>query len=117
MDDYRDPRIECGADGVRIHGYYPWGTKRIPYSSIRGLTRVALSAARGRGRIWGTANPKYWANFDPQRPKKHTGFVLDLGRAVSPFVTPDDADKFESVVRTRAGLGESSGEEVTGPVI
>lgn len=117
MEGYRDPRIECGADGIVITGYYPWGSKRIAYSSVRALQRVALSAARGRGRIWGTANPRYWANFDPQRPKKHTGFVIDLGRNVSPFVTPDDPDGFESVVRAHAGLGEATGEETTGPVI
>lgn len=110
--DYADPRIRCGADGIGIGigGYYlPWGARQIAYSSLRGIERVDLSAARGRGHIWGTANPGYWANVDPTRPRKATGFVLDLGRRVWPLVTPDDPDAFEAVVRDRTGLGPAPG--------
>jgi hypothetical protein len=104
-DDYADRRIECTPDGIRIHGYYfPWGTKHVPYDQVRSLQRFELSARRGRGRIWGTANPRHWANFDPGRPKKSVGFFLDLGRRVQPFVTPDDPDRFEGVVRRRCRL-------------
>lgn len=103
---YADPRIRCTPVGIEVRGYYfPWGTKRIAYASVRGVQRVDLNAARGRGRIWGTANPGYWANFDPARPRKSTGLVLDLGRRVKPFLTPDDPDSFEDVVRARSGLG------------
>jgi hypothetical protein len=93
---YKDRWIECTSDGVRIRGYYfPWGTKRIDYASIRSVRRVELGAFRGRARIWGTANPRYWANLDPARPRKRAGFVFDTGRLVHPFVTPDDPDAFE----------------------
>ena len=38
---YKDRWIECAADAVVIRGYYfPWGTKRIPYQSIREVRRV-----------------------------------------------------------------------------
>jgi hypothetical protein len=38
--EYKDPRIECFPDGVRIRGYYfPLGSKRIPYQSIRSIRR------------------------------------------------------------------------------
>ena len=37
---YRDRWIECTDDAVHIHGYYfPWGTKRVPYSAIRTVRR------------------------------------------------------------------------------
>jgi hypothetical protein len=119
LDTYRDPWIECTADEVRIRGYYfPWGTKRIPYGSIRGLRRVQMSATRGRYRIWGTANMKYWASLDPKRPTKSTGFVVDLGRAVSPFVTPDDPDAFEAAVRAHVDVGPAAEEPPhRGPVV
>lgn len=117
MADYSDRWITCDADGLRIRAYYfPWGTKRIPYGSIRGLTRVELSAARGRGRVWGTANPRYWASLDPGRPRKHVGLVLDLGRPVRPLITPDDPDAVEAILRARASLGPGEGEQLA-PIV
>jgi len=117
--DYVDPRIRCTGAGIEIRGYYvPWGSKHVAYASVRSLERVDLSAARGRARLWGTANPGYWANLDPQRPHKSAGFVLDLGRRVRPFVTPDDPDAFEATVRARAGLGPAAdGAARRGPII
>ena len=117
MEAYRDRWISCNDDEICLRAYYfPWGTKRIPYRSIRGMRRVATSALRGKGRIWGTANFKYWAALDPKRPSKSVAFVLDLGRRVSPFITPDDPDAFERVVRSRASIGPSGPTE-TAPVI
>ena len=119
MDNsYRDRWIECTPEDIRIRGYYfPWGTKRIPYGSIRSVRRVALSTFRGRLRIWGTADPRYWASLDPQRSKKSVGFIVDLGRHVRPLITPDDADAFEVVVRTLAGLGPDTGKAAEGPFV
>ncbi|MGH8891168.1 MAG: hypothetical protein ACRDV3_15575 [Acidothermaceae bacterium] len=112
---YRDRWIETTGDGIRVRGYYfPWGTKRIGYSSIRSVRRVELGAFRGRARIWGTANPRYWAGLDPARPRKRVGFVLDLGRSVRPFLTPDDPDAFEREVSAHANIDPDSGP---GPVI
>ena len=111
--------MRCTPTGIDVRGYYfPWGTKHIPYAAIHSMERVDLSAARGRGRIWGTANPGYWANFDPGRSRKSTGFVLDLGGRVKPFVTPDDPVAFDVVVRERSGLGPAAdGDAHRGPVI
>ena len=117
MDTYRDTRIECTEAAVCIRGYYfPWGTKRIPYGSLHGMRRVLISATRGQFRIWGTVNPRHWANFDPKRPTKKIGFVLDVGHGVSPFVTPDDPDAFEVAVRAHVALGDTGGTSA-GPVI
>jgi hypothetical protein len=60
-----------------------------------------MSAFRGRGRIWGTAKPGYWANFDPRRSRKTVAFLVDAGKAVKPFVTPDDPAAFASALRER----------------
>ncbi len=105
VSDYRDRWIECNAAGLRIRGYYfPWGAKRIPYRSIRSLSRVELGALTGRGRVWGTANPRYWASLDPRRPRKRVGLVLDLGRFVRPLITPDDPDAVEACIRAHTAL-------------
>jgi hypothetical protein len=100
MTTYRDGRIECSETGVAVRGYYfPWGTKRIPYRSIRSLERFTMTGLGGKWRIWGSGDLKHWANLDTQRPKKSVGFFLDVGRSVIPFLTPDDPDAFEAAVR------------------
>jgi hypothetical protein len=118
MSDYVDPRVQCVASGVRLRGYYfPWGTKQIPYGSIRGIRSVDVGAFTGRARIWGTTNPGYWANLDPQRPSKKTGLILDLGKRVKPFITADDPDAAEKVIRERAKLGPDTEPRGPGPII
>jgi hypothetical protein len=100
MSVYRDRRIELTDRDVVVRGYYfPWGTKRIPYSSITSLERFAMTARRGKARIWGSGDLRHWANLDPQRPNKSVGFFLDLGHHVIPFLTPDDPDAFEQALR------------------
>ena len=115
-DIYRDKGIVCDERGLTIKAYYfPAGSKFIEYGAIRALRRVELSAMRGRARIWGTANVKYWANLDTKRPSKKSGLVVDLGRSVSPFITPDDTDAVESIIRQRSNL--ASEPPTTGPLI
>jgi hypothetical protein len=118
IEVYSDGKIECTPMMLRIHGYYlPYGTKDIRYTSIRGIRRFEMSALRGKGRIWGTGNFKYWANLDVRRPVKKIGFILDIGKSVQPFVTPDRPDAFEAVIRERTGLGPSSDTPTPGPFI
>ena len=118
MADYNDGSIECDSTSIRIRGYYfPWGAKVIPYSAVKGIQRVDLGTLRGKLRIWGTANMKYWANLDTKRPSKRVGLILDLGKAVKPFITPDDADAVETLVRERASLGPSDGSSSPSPFL
>lgn len=111
---YRDRWIECSPEGVSIRAYYfPWGTKRIAYDKIRSLRRVEMSPLKGQMRVWGTSNPHYWASLDPKRRHKSITLILDLGRFVRPFITPDDPDRLEAIIREQARLGpdlEGTGE-------
>ena len=117
-EDYADGRVECAANGLRLHGSsFPWGTKDIPYSSIHGVQRVDIGAFTGRARTWGTTNPRYWANFDPTRPKKKVGLILDIGKSVRPFITPDDLDVAEAVIRERAELAPGGETPTRGPTV
>lgn len=101
MAEYADRWISCTDTEIRVRGYYfPWGTKRIRYSRIRSVQRVEMGPLTGRGRIWGTANPHYWASLDPKRAGKRAALVLDLGRFVRPFLTPDDVDAVEAAIRS-----------------
>ena len=98
--EYHDTRITCTADRIAIRGYYfPWGTKRIRYDSIRSMQRVNMGVLTGRARLWGTGNLTRWANLDHRRPFKTVGFDLNVGGTVRPLLTPDDPDAFEYAVR------------------
>jgi hypothetical protein len=103
---YRDEWIICTDDGIRIRWYYPWGDKRVPYAAIRSARRVRLDLLHGRGRIWGTANLRYWASLDPGRPGKESALILDLGRPVRPFITPDDTQAVENLIKEHSGLAD-----------
>jgi hypothetical protein len=116
--DYDDGTIRCDAEGVEIRYYYfPTGTKLVKYGQIKGLERLDISLLKGKLRIWGTGNFKLWANLDTRRPHKSVAFIIDNGKSVKPFVTPDDPDAFETVVRERARLGPSTGESSSSPFI
>jgi hypothetical protein len=116
--DYDDGIIVCGAEGIEIRRYYfPVGSKHVRYGEIKGLERLDMSPLKGKLRIWGTGNFKIWANLDTKRPHKEVAFIIDNAKSVKPFVTPDDPDAFETVVRERAGLGPSSGASSPSPYI
>lgn len=115
-DIYRDKGIVCDERGLTINAYYfPAGSKFIAYDAIRGLRRIELSTMRGRARIWGTANFKYWANLDTKRMRKTSGLIVDVGKGISPFITPDDTDAVESTIRQRSNLPDEP--PTTGPLI
>ncbi len=108
-NDGSDRWITVTPTGIEVRGYYfPWGTKRIPFAAIKSVRRVEMGALSGKGRIWGTANPRYWASLDPKRPAKQVGLILDLGKFVHPFITPDDPDAVEAAIRAHADLGPTS---------
>lgn len=97
---YQDAAIDVDENALTIKGYYfPGVVKRVPLAAIREVRRTEMSSLRGRGRIWGTANPGYWANFDLDRPHKTVAFLVNVGKAVQPFVTPDDPDAFAAALR------------------
>jgi hypothetical protein len=103
---YDDGRIACDDHGLLIRRYYPWGPKRIAYNSIRGVTELRLSGINRvrRWRIWGSGDFVHWWNLDPQRPKKDTALVIDLGRRVRPTITPDDPQAVQQILADRTSL-------------
>jgi len=112
-DLYRDRWITCTDDAVLIKAYYfPWGTKRVPYSSIREVRRVPIGTMTGRARIWGSTTLRYWASFDPDRPGKKAALILDTGARILPFITPDDPAKAAAVISDQGKVPVVDGEPV-----
>jgi hypothetical protein len=109
MSLYLDRWIRCDDDALVVRAYYfPWGTKRIPYTKIRAVTVVPLGLLSGKARIWGSANPTLWASLDLHRASKQRALVLDLGHTVRPFLTPADMDAAVQVIQQKTGLQAGS---------
>ncbi len=98
---YDDGRVACDDASLIIRRYYPWGTKRIPYASIRSVQRRELGAVRGKWRLWGSGDFKHWWSLDLGRPHKSVALEIDLGRRVVPTITPDEPDDVERIVGER----------------
>ena len=97
---YDDGQIVCHSDELVIRRYYPWGSKRIPYTSLKGIDTLPLVGVNEgrRWRIWGSGDFVHWWNLDPSRPHKELALVLDVGGRVRPTITPDDPEAVEHIV-------------------
>ncbi|MGH9044434.1 MAG: hypothetical protein ACRDVP_06325 [Acidimicrobiales bacterium] len=101
---YDDGRIACDDTTLIIRVYYLWGgAKRIPYGSIREVTRRPLGIGTGRGRIWGSGDFVHWWNLDPRRLHKTMALEIDVGRKVIPTISPDEPDAVERIIAEHRG--------------
>ncbi|MEV8031526.1 hypothetical protein [Streptomyces sp. NPDC086182] len=104
---YDDGGIRCDEQGLTIRRYYPWGTKWIPYTSIRGVTTLPLTGANSvrKWRIWGSGDLVHWWNLDARWPRKDMALVIDVGHRVRPTITPDDPDAVRRILAERVDGG------------
>jgi hypothetical protein len=103
---YSDNCVSLDTDGVTIRRYYfPLGSeKRIRYGDVRGVVIESMNWLTGKGRLWGTADPRAWLPLDWQRPWKDKLLIFDVGERVKPCVSPDDADRVIELLRTRVAV-------------
>ena len=74
---YDDRKITCDETTLLIRRYYPWGTKRIPYESIRSVRSLPIRIRRWR--FWGSGDFRHWWGDEV-----HRGEVLaDASRVAS----------------------------------
>lgn len=102
---YDDGKIRCSAHDVTIRNYYLWGSKRIPFASIRSVQQLPLTglSAIRRWRLWGSGDFVHWWNLDVKRPGKRVALVLNVGGTVRPTITPDDPAAVERILRAHIG--------------
>jgi hypothetical protein len=114
---YTDRWITADSRALQVRGYYfPWGTKQIPFESIRAVERVGIGLLTGKLRLWGTANPRYWASLDPRRPLKAEALILDIaGSQIMALLTPDNPEALVATIREHSSAAVLSG--VKGPAI
>jgi hypothetical protein len=97
---YDDGRVLCDESGLTIRRYYPWGSKRIPYTAIRSVKRLPICIRRWR--LFGSGDFLHWWNLDLTRPKKSVALDIDIGHFVHPTITPNDPDAVERLINEYA---------------
>jgi hypothetical protein len=103
---YDDGLIACDQTSLLIRRYYPWGSKRIPYSSIKSVRRVPIRIRKWR--LWGTGDFLHWWNLDLRRFKKDFALELDVGHWIRPTITADDNNAVERLIRKYSPQSASS---------
>jgi hypothetical protein len=99
---YEDTYIVCDDDAITIHWYYfPIGSKRIPYSTIRQISQEPMTLWTGKGRMWGMGFSPHWFHADPRRAFKDRCIVVDDGNWIQSVVTPDDLDAVWRILQTK----------------
>jgi hypothetical protein len=94
---YDDGKIACDDTSLIIRRYYPWGAKRVPYSSIRSVKHLSPLVVR-KWRLWGSGDVVHWWNLDRDRPKKELALEIDTGRRIHPTITPDDPRRVDRIL-------------------
>jgi hypothetical protein len=102
---YEDKTLVCDDQALTIKNYYfPWGSRRVGYSSIKGLKDQDMSALTGGWRIWGMGLTPQWYHLDIGRPQKKRQMVLDLGEFIKVVITPDEHDTVLGILERKTGL-------------
>ena len=103
--EYDDGRAVIDGNGVTLRRYYfPTGqSKHIPYRQIHAAEVQPMGWWTGKGRGWGSADPRYWLPLDISRPRKDKLVVLDLGGFVHPAFSPDEPDRVIAILRQHVG--------------
>jgi hypothetical protein len=97
---YDDGLIACAEDSLTIRKYgLLLRPKSIQYAQVRSVQQIELSALR-RWRLWGTTDPRRRFNLDLGRRHKRVAFIIDIGKRVTPVITPDDPQRVVAVLRS-----------------
>lgn len=102
---YEDEYVTCDDDAITIHQYYfPFGSKRIPYSSIQKFEEMEMSLWDGGLRIWGMGLAPYWFHLDLQRPQKNRCIAIDFGELIKAIITPADHHTVFQILRQKVTI-------------
>jgi hypothetical protein len=93
---YDDGNIVCDDTGLLIRRYYPWGSKRIAYGSIKSVKRMPIRIRRWR--LYGSGDFVHWWNLDLSRPKKSVALDINVGGRIHPTITPNHPDRVEQIL-------------------
>ena len=98
---YEDEYIVCDDNAITIHWYYfPIGSKRIPYNTIRSIQEESMEFWTGGGRIWGMGLSPYWFHLDWKCPLKTKCIIIDDGNWIKSIITPNEHNTVMRILQT-----------------
>ncbi len=102
---YKDEYVTCDEDAIAIHQYYfPFGSKRIPYTTIQHIEEEPMDLLMGGLRLWGMGLAPYWFHLDIQRPNKNRLIVVDFGEWIKAVITPANHDAVIQILRQKTAI-------------
>lgn len=76
---YSDSLVDISDDAITLRRYYfPFGSRRIPFSEIERINSDDPTLLNGRWRIWGTGTFRTWFPLDWERPLRDRIFFVTL---------------------------------------
>lgn len=86
---YEDKYLICDDEALTVKDYFfPMGSKRIAYDSIKKVQEDNLTLLNGKFRIWGMGLEPKWYHLDLERMGKKCAILLDTGEFIKPVITP-----------------------------
>ncbi|PIQ24049.1 hypothetical protein COW36_05890 [bacterium (Candidatus Blackallbacteria) CG17_big_fil_post_rev_8_21_14_2_50_48_46] len=102
---YEDKTVVCDDQALTIKQYFfPVGSRRILYSSIKGIQDKEMNLINGAWRIWGMGLSPHWFHLDTERPQKKRQIVLDLGELIKVVLTPEEHETVLGILERKTGL-------------
>lgn len=99
---YEDKYLICDDDAITIKEYFfPFGSKRISYSSIKKMEEFPLTLMGGKFRIWGMGLEPKWFHLDWERPNKKNAILLDTGEFIKSALTPKAHDTVLAILQEK----------------
>jgi hypothetical protein len=76
---YSDGLLDITDDAVVLKRYYfPFGSKRVPFSDIEHIASEVPTFLNGKWRLWGTGTFTTWFPLDWRRPLRDRLFFMTL---------------------------------------
>lgn len=102
---YEDPHIILDEVALTIkHYYFPVGSKRVPYETIRAVHDREMDFWTGKWRIWGFRVAPEWFHLDWNRPGKTRCLILDTEQGwLRPVITPESHQQVLAILRDKLG--------------
>lgn len=99
---YEDKYVICDDDAITIKLYYfPVGSKRIAYNSIRSIKERNLAINAGKIRLWGMDFAPEWFHWDLERPQKSKCIVIDEGEWIKAAITPENHQSVLNILQEK----------------
>jgi hypothetical protein len=100
---YSDQLVEITDESILLRGYYfPFGSRRIRFSEILGISVNEPTIWNGKYRIYGSGDLRTWFPPDVKRPVRDKIFVISLkNRWRRIGFTVEDSAAVEAIMQKR----------------